>query len=86
MRTPRILIIAGSDSGGGAGIQGDIKTVTCIGGYAASAITALTAQNTRGVFGIHEVPPEFIKQQISLVLEDIGVDAIKTGMLHSANR
>ena len=84
MRTPRILIIAGSDSGGGAGIQGDIKTVTCIGGYAASAITALTAQNTRGVFGIHEVPPEFIKQQISLVLEDIGVDAIKTGMLHSA--
>ena len=78
----RVLIIAGSDSGGGAGIQGDIKTVTCLGGYAATAITALTAQNTQGVFGIHEVPDAFIAQQISLVLEDIGAGAIKIGMLH----
>lgn len=83
-RIARVLIIAGSDSGGGAGIQGDIKTVTCLGGYAATAITALTAQNTQGVFGIHEVPPTFIAQQIKLVLDDIGADAIKTGMLHSA--
>jgi len=77
----RVLIIAGSDSGGGAGIQGDIKTVTCMGGYAATAITALTAQNTKGVFGIHDVPEAFIRQQISLVMEDIGADALKTGML-----
>src|ERR1700727_963084 len=81
----RVLIIAGSDCGGGAGIQGDVKTVTALGGYAAAAITALTAQNTQGVFGIHEVPEAFIKQQISLVLEDIGADAIKTGMLHKAS-
>src|ERR1700722_3983175 len=80
----RVLIVAGSDSGGGAGIQADIKTVTCLGGYAATAITALTAQNTQGVFGIHDVPNEFIRQQITLVLEDIGADALKTGMLHSA--
>ena len=80
----RVLIIAGSDSGGGAGIQGDIKTVTCLGGYAMSAITALTAQNTQGVFGIHPVPPDFIAQQIQLCLSDIGADCIKTGMLHSA--
>lgn len=77
----RVLIIAGSDSGGGAGIQGDIKTVTCLGGYAATAITALTAQNTLGVYAIHDVPESFIAQQIDLVLEDIGADAIKTGML-----
>lgn len=77
----RVLIIAGSDSGGGAGIQGDIKTVTCFGGYAATAITALTAQNTLGVFGIHDVPEEFIIQQIKLVLDDIGADVLKTGML-----
>lgn len=82
---PRVLIIAGSDSGGGAGIQGDIKTVTCLGGYASTAITALTAQNTQGVFGIHAVPDAFIAQQIDLVLSDIGADAIKTGMLHSAS-
>ena len=81
----RVLIIAGSDSGGGAGIQGDIKTVTCLGGYAATAITALTAQNTQGVFGIHEIPDAFIAQQISLVLEDIGADAFKTGMLHKVS-
>lgn len=80
----RVLIVAGSDSGGGAGIQADIKTVTALCGYAATAITALTAQNTRGVFGIHGVPPAFIQQQMELVLEDIGADAIKTGMLHSA--
>ena len=80
----RVLIIAGSDSGGGAGIQGDLKTVTCLGGYAMTAITALTAQNTQGVFGIHPVPPAFIAQQIQLCLEDIGADAVKTGMLHSA--
>lgn len=81
----RVLIIAGSDSGGGAGIQGDIKTVTCLRGYAATAITALTAQNTEGVFGIHDVPPDFIRQQMTLVLDDIGADAIKTGMLHKAD-
>lgn len=81
---PRVLIIAGSDSGGGAGIQGDTKTVTCMGGYASSAITALTAQNTQGVFGVHPVPVAFITQQIALVLSDIGADAIKTGMLHTA--
>lgn len=87
MNTPskpaRILIVAGSDSGGGAGIQADIKTVTTLRGFAMTAITALTAQNTQGVFGIHEVPTDFIKQQISLVAEDIGVDAVKTGMLHN---
>jgi len=80
----RVLIIAGSDSGGGAGIQGDLKTVTCLGGYAMTAITALTAQNTRGVFGVHPVPEDFIAKQMVLCLEDIGADAIKTGMLHSA--
>ena len=77
----RVLIIAGSDSGGGAGIQGDIKTVTCLGGYAATAITALTAQNTQGVFGILDIPNDFIAQQIELVLSDIGADCIKIGML-----
>jgi hydroxymethylpyrimidine/phosphomethylpyrimidine kinase len=77
----RVLIIAGSDSGGGAGIQADIKTVTALGGYAATAITALTAQNTAGVQGILPVPPGFVKQQIDSVLDDIGADAIKTGML-----
>ncbi|MDR3437948.1 bifunctional hydroxymethylpyrimidine kinase/phosphomethylpyrimidine kinase [Telmatospirillum sp.] len=77
----RVLIIAGSDSGGGAGIQADIKTVTALGGYAATAITALTAQNTRGVFGVHDVPADFIVQQIDLVLDDIGADVVKTGML-----
>ncbi len=87
MPTPhgRVLIIAGSDSGGGAGIQGDIKTVSALGGYAMTAITALTAQNTLGVFGIHPVPETFIAQQIDLCLSDIGADAIKTGMLHSAS-
>lgn len=80
----RVLIIAGSDSGGGAGIQADIKTVTCLRGYAATAITALTAQNTRGVFGVHEVPPAFVGEQIRVVMEDIGADCLKTGMLATA--
>lgn len=80
----RVLIIAGSDPSGGAGIQGDIKTVTALKGYAMAAVTALTAQNTQGVFGIHPVPPDFVRQQIEPVLSDIGADAIKTGMLLSA--
>lgn len=81
----RVLVVAGSDSGGGAGIQADIKTITALGGYAATAITALTAQNTLGVFGILPVDPEFVAQQMDLVLSDIGADAIKTGMLYSAD-
>src|SRR5690625_4960801 len=81
----RVLTIAGSDSGGGAGIQADLKTVTALGGYGTSAITALTAQNTLGVTGVMPVPPAFIVQQIEVVLQDIGADAIKTGMLHSAD-
>jgi hydroxymethylpyrimidine/phosphomethylpyrimidine kinase len=80
----RVLSIAGSDSGGGAGIQADIKTVTALGGYAATAITALTDQNTLGVHGVHAVPPQFIADQIKTVLEDIGADVVKTGMLASA--
>jgi hydroxymethylpyrimidine/phosphomethylpyrimidine kinase len=80
----RVLIVAGSDSGGGAGIQADIKAVTAMGGFAATAITALTAQNTMGVHGVVPVDPAFITQQIEVVLTDIGADAIKTGMLHSA--
>jgi len=81
---PRILAIAGSDSGGGAGIQADLKTITALGGFGMSAITALTAQNTVAVTGIHHVPPEFVARQIDAVAEDIGVDAAKTGMLASA--
>ncbi len=80
----RVLVIAGSDSGGGAGIQADIKTITALGGYAATAITALTAQNTLGVQAVMPVPAGFIRQQIVSVLSDIGADAIKTGMLGSA--
>ena len=80
----RVLIVAGSDSGGGAGIQADIKAVTAMGGFAATAITALTAQNTEGVHGVVAVEPAFIAQQIEVVLTDIGADALKTGMLHSA--
>ena len=80
----RVLICAGSDSGGGAGLQADVKTVTALAGFAATAVTALTAQNTRGVFGIHEVPAEFLEKQMQVVLDDIGADCIKTGMLHSA--
>jgi hydroxymethylpyrimidine/phosphomethylpyrimidine kinase len=78
----RVLIVAGSDSGGGAGIQADIKTVTALGGYAMTAITALTAQNTQGVFAIHDVPPDFVAHQMRLVLSDLGADCIKIGMLH----
>jgi hydroxymethylpyrimidine/phosphomethylpyrimidine kinase len=80
----RVLIVAGSDSGGGAGIQADIKAVTAMNGFAATAITALTAQNTAGVHGVVPVDPAFIAQQIEVVLTDIGADALKTGMLHSA--
>jgi hydroxymethylpyrimidine/phosphomethylpyrimidine kinase len=80
----RVLIVAGSDSGGGAGIQADIKAVTAMGAFAATAITALTAQNTEGVFGVVTIEPAFIAQQIEVVLTDIGADALKTGMLHSA--
>ena len=80
----RVLIVAGSDSGGGAGIQADIKTVTMLDAYAATAITALTAQNTEGVFGVLPITPEFVSRQIAVVLDDIGADAIKTGMLHDA--
>jgi hydroxymethylpyrimidine/phosphomethylpyrimidine kinase len=78
---PRILIIAGSDSGGGAGIQADIKTVTMLGGYAATAITAITVQNTLGVTGVHPIPVAIVEGQARAVLDDIGADAIKTGML-----
>lgn len=81
----RVLIIAGSDSGGGAGIQADIKTVTALGGYAMTAITALTAQDTRTVHAIHDVPAAFIALQLRVVLQDLGADAIKTGMLHRAD-
>jgi len=77
----RVLIIAGSDSGGGAGIQADIKSVTAMGGYAATAITAITVQNTLGVSAIHPIPLDIIKGQIEAVLSDIGADVIKTGML-----
>ena len=80
----RVLIIAGSDSGGGAGIQADIKAVTALDGFAMTAITALTAQDTIGVHGVVGVEPAFIRQQMEVVLADLGADAIKTGMLHSA--
>jgi hydroxymethylpyrimidine/phosphomethylpyrimidine kinase len=80
----RVLIIAGSDSGGGAGIQADIKTVTALGGYAATAVTAITVQNTLGVFGVHPIPAAIVEAQGRAVLDDIGVDAIKTGMLGEA--
>lgn len=84
MSPPRILIVAGSDSGGGAGIQADIKTVTMLGGFAMTAITALTAQNTIGVQAVHPVPAEMVLRQIDSVCEDIGVDAVKIGMIGSA--
>ena len=82
---PRVLTIAGSDSGGGAGIQADLKTITCLGGYGMSAVTALTAQNTVGVLGVHPVPPDFVALQIMACLDDIGADAAKTGMLCNAD-
>ncbi|HUI82863.1 MAG TPA: bifunctional hydroxymethylpyrimidine kinase/phosphomethylpyrimidine kinase [Candidatus Binatia bacterium] len=80
---PRILIVAGSDSGGGAGIQADLKTVSALGAFGMTAITALTAQNTTGVLGVLEIEPKFVVQQIEACLSDIGCDAIKTGMLAS---
>ena len=79
----RVLIIAGSDSGGGAGIQADIKSVSALGGFAMTAITALTAQNTLGVHAIYPVDSDFIAQQMAVVLDDIGADCLKTGMLHN---
>ncbi|WHO40122.1 bifunctional hydroxymethylpyrimidine kinase/phosphomethylpyrimidine kinase [Sphingobium sp. AP49] len=84
MTPARILIIAGSDSGGGAGIQADIKTVTMLGGHAMTAITAITAQNTRGVQGVHPVPTEMVLAQMESCIADIGVDAVKIGMIGSA--
>jgi hydroxymethylpyrimidine/phosphomethylpyrimidine kinase len=81
---PRVLSIAGSDSAGGAGIQADIKVITCLGGYAMTAVTAVTAQDTRQVAGIHAIPPEFVAQQIEICIADIGLDAAKTGMLCGA--
>lgn len=84
MTVARILIIAGSDSGGGAGIQADIKTVTLLGGHAMTAITAITAQNTLGVTGVHSIPPDMVIAQIDAVAGDIGVDAVKIGMIGSA--
>ncbi len=80
----RVLVIAGSVSGGGAGIQADIKAVMAMGGYAATAVTSITAQNTLGVHAVHSLPPDLIEAQIVAVLDDIGADAIKTGMLGEA--
>ena len=77
----RVLVVAGSDSGGGAGIQADIKTITALGAYAMTAVTAITVQDTRGVHCVHAVPPAIVAAQMACVLDDIGADAIKTGML-----
>ena len=84
MKVPRVLIIAGSDSGGGAGIQADIKTVTMLGGHAMTAITAITAQNTLGVDAVMPVPTDMVMAQIEAVVRDIGVDVVKIGMIGSA--
>jgi hydroxymethylpyrimidine/phosphomethylpyrimidine kinase len=81
---PRVLSVASSDSGGGAGIQADLKAFACCGAHGMTAIVALTAQNTVGVTAIHELPPPFVRAQIDAVLDDIGADAVKTGMLFSA--
>ena len=83
-RYTKALTIAGSDSGGGAGIQADLKTFSALGCYGMSVVTALTAQNTTGVTGIHAVPPDFVVQQMAAVFSDIGADAVKIGMLYSA--
>jgi len=83
-RYPRVLSIAGSDSGGGAGVQADLKTFAALGCFGMTAITALTAQNTTGVRSIHAVPLQILADQIDAVVEDIGADAVKIGMLHSA--
>ena len=79
----KVLIIAGSDSSGGAGIQADIKTVTALGSYAMTAVTAVTAQNTKGVKIITSIPKKNVQKQMTMVLDDIGVDAVKIGMLHN---
>src|SRR6187200_1076593 len=84
MAPPAVLSIAGSDSGGGAGIQADLKAFARCGVHGMTAITALTAQSTTGVSAIHPVPPEFIIEQVRIVAEDIGVDAVKIGMLGTA--
>jgi hydroxymethylpyrimidine/phosphomethylpyrimidine kinase len=84
MAVPRVLTIAGSDSGGGAGIQADLKAIAACGGHGMTAITALTAQSTVGVTAVHAVPPEMIIEQVRAVADDIGVDAVKTGMLGDA--
>ena len=84
MSPPRILIVAGSDSGGGAGIQADIKTITCLGGYAMTAVTAVTVQNTLGVAAIHAIPAEIVAAQMRACIDDIGVDAVKIGMIGGA--
>lgn len=84
MKPARILIIAGSDSGGGAGIQADLKTVTMLGGFGMTAITAITAQNSTGVTGVETLSPEFVAAQIDACVSDIGIDAVKIGMLGSA--
>ncbi len=84
MTMPRVLVIAGSDSGGGAGIQADIKAITMLGGYAMTAVTAITVQNTLGVSAVHVVPPAIVAGQIAAVLEDLGADCIKIGMLGDA--
>jgi hydroxymethylpyrimidine/phosphomethylpyrimidine kinase len=81
----RVLTIAGSDSGGGAGIQADIKAISAMGCFAASAITAVTVQNTVGVQGVHPIPLDVLEGQVDTVLSDIGADAVKIGMLHSAD-
>lgn len=81
----RVLVIAGSDSGGGAGIQADVKAITALGGFAMTAITALTAQNTRGVQSVLPIAPDFIQAQMRSVLTDLGADVIKIGMLHDAD-
>jgi len=82
-RPPRILAIAGSDCSGGAGVQADIKTITMLGGYAMTAVTAITAQNTLGVQGVEPITPAMVAKQIASCVSDIGVDAVKIGMLAS---
>ncbi len=84
-RPPRVLAIAGSDSSGGAGIQADIKAITMLGGYAMTAITAVTAQNSKGVTGVETLSPDFVAAQMDACMTDIGVDAVKIGMLGSAD-
>src|SRR2546423_10355712 len=85
MSVPRCLTIAGSDSGGGAGIQADLKAFAAAGCFGTSAIVALTAQNTVGVVAVHELPPEFVRAQLEAVFGDIGVDSAQTGMLLSTD-